>query len=53
MLAAIVAVIIVKGGWEAAASGLGVVAASVLLGCLLVMLAREDGAPARRRPHPG
>jgi hypothetical protein len=51
MLAAIVAVLVLNGGWEAAAAGFAIVAAAVWLGCFLVMLVREDGGTAGRRPH--
>jgi hypothetical protein len=51
LLAAIVATLILTGGWEAAAAGLAVVAATVWLSCFVVMLAAEDGAPGGRGPH--
>jgi hypothetical protein len=51
MLAAIVTVIILNGGWEAAAAGFAILAATVWFGCFLLMLVREDGETAGRPPH--
>jgi hypothetical protein len=52
MLAAIVAVIILHGGWEAAVAGFAILAATVWFGCFLVMLVREEGETAALPPHP-
>jgi uncharacterized membrane protein len=51
LLAALPAVLILNGGWEAAAAGLAIGAATVLLGCFVVMLAGEDRAPGGHGPR--
>jgi hypothetical protein len=51
LLVAVAAVLILNGGWEAAAAGLAIVAATVWLGCFVVMLASADGAPGGHGPH--
>ncbi|HEY6778238.1 MAG TPA: hypothetical protein VI122_17160 [Thermoleophilaceae bacterium] len=51
LLAALAAVLILNGGWEAAAAGLAIGAATVLLGCFVVMLAGEDRAPGGHGPR--
>jgi hypothetical protein len=50
-IAAFAAVLILSGGWEAAAAGVAVLAATVWLGCFVVMLAGKDSAPRGRSPR--
>jgi hypothetical protein len=51
LIAAFAAVLILTGGWEAAAAGVAVLAASAWLGCFVVMLAGKDAAPRGRGPR--
>ena len=51
LIAAFAAVLILTGGWEAAAAGVAVLAAAVWLGCFVAMLARKDAAPRARGPR--
>jgi hypothetical protein len=51
LLAASVAVLVVSGGWEAAAAGIGVLAGTVWLACFVSMVAGKDAMPGGRGPH--
>jgi hypothetical protein len=51
LLAAFVAVLIVSGGWEAAAAGIGVAAGTVWLACFVSMVVGKDASPGGRGPR--
>jgi hypothetical protein len=51
LLAASVAVLVVSGGWEAAAAGIGVLAGTVWLACFVRMVAGRDATPRGRGPR--
>ena len=51
LVAAVVAVLLVSGGWEAAAAGIGVVAGTVWLVCFVIIVAGKDAMPGGRGPR--
>ena len=51
MLLAIAAAVILTGGWEAAAAAIAILAATVWVGCFLVILVGEDRLSPGRGPR--